>query len=163
MDYSSNNSSNSFNILNLSSSKPFEPTDYSSKESFSPFDKITKKENENINLYIKVLATWISEFADFNTTSAVNLNSKNNLYDNCQVKLLEKQFLELKNLSNFTVVQEFDPFFNPLLPDITMYTYLMRIVKLSEIEYSTLIIACLYIDRIINNKRFKVSWFNIYR
>lgn len=161
MDYSSNSSSNSFYNLNFSSSKKFDHTDYSSKESLSPYLCTAKNKEENISIYIKVLASWISEFADFNSR-IVNSNSKRNIiYDNLTDNINEK-YSGLKNLSDYNE-EIFDPFFNPLLPEITMYTYLMRIIKLSEIECSTIIIACLYIDRLVNDKKYKVTWFNIYR
>ena len=135
------NTSDSFTTNNSSTVKAFDLTENTSKDSIFTSAYFPKDQSEYLDQYIKVLATWISEYADYNS-DCLNLNKKvyTNLDNDC-----------------------FDAFFNLHLPEISMYDYLLRIVKLSEIEYSTLIIACLYIDRIVNSNKIKVTWFNIYR
>ena len=49
------------------------------------------------------------------------------------------------------------------IPNISIEDYLKRIIKYTQLEESTLIIALIYIDRILENKNFKLSKYNVFR
>jgi hypothetical protein len=129
---------NSSTTMNSSSTaKAFDLVENTFSSSFS----LQKDQSEYLDQYVSVLSKWICEYADINTESnSISCHSDSSI---CQ--------------------SSFDAFFNPTLPEISMYNYLKRIVKMSEIEYSTLIIACLYIDKIVSSNKLIVTWFNIYR
>lgn len=55
------------------------------------------------------------------------------------------------------------PFYHEHIPKISIFDYLLRIQKYSEIENSTLIIALIYLDRILIKKEIKLSKYNIHR
>ena len=60
--------------------------------------------------------------------------------------------------------KEFDKIFSHSRePEISLYDYLTRIYKYSEINDSTLIISLIYIDRICKNKGVKLTKYNIHR
>ena len=53
-------------------------------------------------------------------------------------------------------------FDNIKIPKISIEDYLKRLVKFAEIESSTLIIICIYIDN-INQESLNLTWYNIHR
>ena len=55
------------------------------------------------------------------------------------------------------------PFYHEHIPKISIFDYLLRIQKYSEIENSTLIFALIYLDRILVKKEIKLSKYNIHR
>ena len=55
------------------------------------------------------------------------------------------------------------PFEHNHAPKISLFDYLLRIQKYSEVEDSTLIIALIYIDRICKKKGIVLSKYNIHR
>ena len=55
------------------------------------------------------------------------------------------------------------PFDHNHAPKISLFDYLLRIQKYSEVEDSTLIIALIYIDRICKKKGIVLSKYNIHR
>ena len=58
---------------------------------------------------------------------------------------------------------EITPFMHEHVPKISLFDYLLRIQKYSEIEYSTIIISLIYLDRICCKKGIKLSKYNIHR
>ena len=48
------------------------------------------------------------------------------------------------------------------IPKISIEDYLKRIAKFTEIEESTLIIICIYLDN-LNEKKIYLTWSNIHR
>jgi hypothetical protein len=55
------------------------------------------------------------------------------------------------------------PFDHMRIPQISIYDYLLRIQKYSDVENNTLIIALIYIDRICKKKGITLNKYNIYR
>ena len=55
------------------------------------------------------------------------------------------------------------PYTNGHAPKISLFDYLLRIQKYTEVEDSTLIIALIYIDRICKKKGIVLSKYNIHR
>ena len=55
------------------------------------------------------------------------------------------------------------PFTHEHAPKISLFDYLLRIQKYTEVEDSTLIIALIYIDRICKKKGIVLSKYNIHR
>ena len=49
------------------------------------------------------------------------------------------------------------------IPNISLYNYLYRIQKYSQIEDNTLILALIYIDRICSNGDFMINYYNIHK
>ena len=55
------------------------------------------------------------------------------------------------------------PFLSKNIPQITIKDYLERLYKHSKINASTIILILIYIDRICNIHKFKLSYFNIHK
>ena len=61
------------------------------------------------------------------------------------------------------IQKDHSPFAHEHAPKISIFDYLLRIQKYSEVEDSTLIIALIYIDRICKKKGIVLSKYNIHR
>lgn len=59
--------------------------------------------------------------------------------------------------------QKISPFYCQILPNISLEAYLKRIIKYSEMEVSTLILASVYIDNFCEKNHFFLTKNNIYR
>ena len=59
--------------------------------------------------------------------------------------------------------REITPFIHEHVPKISLFDYLCRIQKYSEVENSTIIISLIYLDRICNKKGIKLTKYNIHR
>ena len=71
-----------------------------------------------------------------------------------------------KNLPNYKYIlvkQSKMCFSSKSLPDISLYEYLIRIQKYSQIEKSTLILALIYIDRLCKIGKIILTNYNIHR
>ena len=71
-----------------------------------------------------------------------------------------------KNLPNYKYIlvkQSKMCFSSKSLPDISLYEYLIRIQKYSQIEKSTLILALIYIDRLCKIGKIILTDYNIHR
>jgi len=69
----------------------------------------------------------------------------------------------LNNKKNKNARNDNSPFFHEHAPKITIFDYLLRIQKYSNIENSTFIIALIYIDRICHKKGIILTKYNIHR
>ena len=56
-----------------------------------------------------------------------------------------------------------EPLYSKLIPALSLEKYLIRIIKYTEVENNTLIVAYLYIIKLIKNENFILSINNIYR
>ena len=70
---------------------------------------------------------------------------------------------EAENNKNSLADCDYSLFSHKTIPKISIEDYLNRIQKYSELEDSTLIIALIYIDRILENKNIKLSIYNVHR
>ena len=70
---------------------------------------------------------------------------------------------EEENNKNSLVDCDYSLFSHKIIPKISIEDYLNRIQKYSELEDSTLIIALIYIDRLLENKNIKLSIYNVHR
>ena len=68
-----------------------------------------------------------------------------------------------KNKESKTSKKENSPFSNGHIPKISLFDYLLRIKKYSEIENSTIIISLIYIDRICKRNQIILTKYNIHR
>jgi hypothetical protein len=89
-----------------------------------------------------------------------------------QIILYEKLLKEIADTLMSIISQESElkktvdvktPFDHGCIPQISIYDYLLRIQKYSEVENNTLIIALIYIDRICKKKDITLNKYNIYR
>ncbi|MCQ2818528.1 MAG: hypothetical protein MJ252_14765 [archaeon] len=83
-------------------------------------------------------------------------NSKKSIFS-------EDNDLISKKIFHLLLGQCFKPFIGKSVPSITIKGYLDRIIKYTQIEQSTLIIALIYIDRICAKNRLTLNFFNIYK
>ena len=70
---------------------------------------------------------------------------------------------ETENNKNNLIDYDYSLFTHGTIPKISIEDYLNRIQKYTELEDSTLIIALIYIDRLLENKNFKLSIYNVHR
>ena len=56
-----------------------------------------------------------------------------------------------------------EPLYSKLIPALSLEKYLIRIIKYTEVENNTLIVAYLYIIKLIKKENFILSINNIYR
>ena len=68
-----------------------------------------------------------------------------------------------KNKKSKNYKNEIAPFVHEHAPKISLFDYLFRIQKYSEIENSTIIISLIYLDRICSKKGIKLTKYNIHR
>lgn len=68
-----------------------------------------------------------------------------------------------KNKKQNVYKNEISPFVHEHVPKISLFDYLSRIQKYSEIENSTIIISLIYLDRICSKKGIKLTKYNIHR
>ena len=99
----------------------------------SNFQLSPKIKDNNIELSISLLLTEIIE------------KNKKNPYYKKYIKRQNKLFLSKK------------------IPKITILEYLYRITKYMNIEKSTLISSLIYLDRLINENYFFLTYFNIHK
>ena len=55
------------------------------------------------------------------------------------------------------------PFLSRIIPAISINDYLWRLYKYSKINSSTIILILIYIDRICNINKFKITYYNIHK
>ena len=70
---------------------------------------------------------------------------------------------EAKNTNNNSIHYDDSVFAHKEVPKISIEDYLNRIRKYSKLEDSTLIIALIYIDRLLKNQKIVLSIFNVHR
>ena len=70
---------------------------------------------------------------------------------------------EAENRENNEVNYDDSPFVNVKIPKISIEDYLNRIQKYSNLEDSTLVIALIYIDRLLENQNIILSKYNVFR
>ena len=70
---------------------------------------------------------------------------------------------EKENIENNASDCDDSLFFNEKVPKISIEDYLKRIKKYTHLEDSTLVIALIYIDRLLENQNIKLSKYNVYR
>lgn len=81
------------------------------------------------------------------------------------IKIISETLNSIIQESNKSKKKQNDhsPFVHEHVPKISLFDYLLRIQKYSEVEDSTLIIALIYIDRICKKKGIILSKYNIHR
>ena len=70
-----------------------------------------------------------------------------------------KSFKNRSNGENFNI----KPFLSKNIPQISIKNYLERLYKHTKINCSTIILILIYIDRICNIQKFKLTYFNIHK
>ena len=84
-----------------------------------------------------------------------------------KINLIFKVILEenkkLKNYRDKIMSQKNMPFYSNYIPSISTKNYLFRIVKYTEVEDNTLIIALIYIDRICEISKIILTPYNIHK
>jgi hypothetical protein len=79
------------------------------------------------------------------------------LGDICDVNT--KSFKDSNNGENLNI----KPFLSKNIPQISIKDYLERLYKYTKINCSTIILILIYIDRICNIQKFKLTYFNIHK
>ena len=103
---------------------------------------------------------------DLNTT---NIHSNKSLDNFSTIQLISLTLddiitkNEAENRENNEVNYDDSPFVNVKIPKISIEDYLNRIQKYSDLEDSTLVIALIYIDRLLENRNIILSKYNVYR
>lgn len=54
-------------------------------------------------------------------------------------------------------------FYNEEIPETSLNDYLIRIVEMSKLELSSIILASIYLDRFCEKSTFYLTWNNVYR
>ena len=84
-----------------------------------------------------------------------------------KINLIFKVILEenkkLKNYRDKIMSQKNMPFYSNYIPSISTKNYLFRIVKYTEVEDNTIIIALIYIDRICEISKIILTPYNIHK
>ena len=104
---------------------------------------------------------------DVSTRGNSSIESKINESLLNKINLIFKVVLdENKNLKNYPdkiMSQKNMPFYSNYIPSISTKNYLFRIVKYTEIEDNTLILALIYIDRICDIAKIILTPYNIHK
>ena len=103
----------------------------------------------------------------------IHLFYSNNVRENAAITIIKKisQLLEDicdENTKNFKENNpgenlNIKPFLSKNIPQISIKDYLERLYKHTKINCSTIILILIYIDRICNIQKFKLTYFNIHK
>ena len=103
----------------------------------------------------------------------IHLFYSNNIRENAAISIIKKisQLLEdicdenTKNFkeNNYGENLKIKPFLSKNIPQISIKDYLERLYKHTKINCSTIILILIYIDRICNIQKFKLTYFNIHK
>lgn len=104
-------------------------------------------DNANINIYNSNIMSEKNEIMIIQKISDL-------LTDLC-----DENTKDFKNEKNPNI----KPFLSRFIPTISIKDYLWRLYKYSKISSSTIIIILIYIDRLCNIYKFKLSYFNIHK
>ena len=98
-----------------------------------------------------------THFSEFPELKLINMISDllNNI---CE----ENNSIEINN-NNISINKKIKLFMLKKIPSITIKDYLLRLSKYSKISESTLIFILIYIDRLCQKHKFKITFFNIYK
>ena len=107
--------------------------------------------NENSELLLQVLSKVLERLISINESSIQSMNYSNNSMNNSMNHSM--------NHSNIQITK-FDASYNP---NITILSYLKRIIKYANCHESCFIIMLIYIDRLIERKSFIITNMNIHR
>ena len=126
-----------------------------------------KKEIDQRNI-IQNTPTFFKEKSeeDLNTTNICSNKSFDNFSTIQLISLTLDDIItknEAENRENNEVNYEESPFVNVKIPKISIEDYLNRIQKYSNLEDSTLVIALIYIDRLLENQNIILSKYNVFR
>ena len=108
-----------------------------------------------------------------NSVDKIHLFYSNNIRENAAISIIKKisQLLEdicdenTKNFkeNNYGENLKIKPFLSKNIPQISIKDYLERLYKHTKINCSTIILILIYIDRICNIQKFKLTYFNIHK
>jgi hypothetical protein len=118
-------------------------------------EKTTKNEfkdnNENINLNIRNfgLNLFYNNISINDIISYISFNLQTIIKNNKKQKKKQSKINE--------------PMYNKMAPDLSLEKFLIRIIKYTEVENNTLLIAYLYIIKFLNKENFVLSLNNVYR
>ena len=126
-----------------------------------------KKEIDKRNI-IQNTPTFFKEKSDedLNTTNIYSNKSFDNFSTIQLISLTLDDIItknEAESRENNEVNYDDSPFVNVKIPKISIEDYLNRIQKYSDLEDSTLVIALIYIDRLLENRNIILSKYNVYR
>lgn len=113
--------------------------------------KADKKDGSSCNSSKKLL--WIYNHIDINEVASIISNALTEI-----ININKDQ--EFSAMVNF---QKISPFYCQVLPNISLEGYLKRIIKYTELEVSTLILASVYIDNFCEKNHFFLTKNNIFR
>ena len=112
--------------------------------------------NKNISSTLKNIKpknSPLSQIINYNLIHAISITLTSILDSN-------------KNLENYSEIlnrQSSIVFYSNIIPNISLYDYLLRIQTYANIEKSTLIISLIYIDRLCNTANITLTYNNIHR
>ena len=100
----------------------------------------------------------------------IQLFNSNNINEKSEIIIIKKISDLLSNICDENTKkfkkdknQYIKPFLSNNIPQISIKDYLERLYKYSKINSSTIILILIYIDRICNIHKFKLTYFNIHK
>lgn len=118
----------------------------------------TRNSEENyINLNKKELNTLESKHNSFD--NIINIETIINYISSKLLSIIQKN----KKMKRKPTKGENEPLYSKIIPVLSLKKYLIRIIKYTEAENNTLIVAYLYIIQLINKENYVLSINNIYR
>jgi len=103
----------------------------------------------------------------------IHLFNSNIIRENAAITIIKKisELLEdicdesIKNFKDINPGENLNikPFLSKNIPQISIKDYLERLYKYTKINCSTIILILIYIDRICNIQKFKLTYFNIHK
>ena len=133
----------------------------------SPENETNKKENIQKNItFSEENKEQSDEDTESSNTDSDQLLNNNNFSVVQHISSILKDFIsqnETKNYEKNSSDYDDSIFVSKKNPKISIESYLNRIRKYFRFEDSTLVIALIYIDRILGNKNIKLSIHNVYR
>ena len=119
-------------------------------------------------------STNSSVFSDNSYNSNKGLSNETFLEKNLDKKIIDtisdllRDICEQNNSNqinnkNIEINKKIKIFMLKKIPEISIKDYLLRLLKYSEMNLSTLILIFIYIDRLCKNTKFKLNYFNIYK
>lgn len=112
------------------------------------------KNNSNTSTKNSDSHKQVTKYTSFNAQDAAIVLSKKIQLIVKENKDIDEQELRIQNKT---------PFYCNKLPKVSIMVYLLRLIKLSKAEYSTVVLTGILLDRFCDNLEFHLTKYNVFR
>ena len=136
------------------------------KKNTSPINKDNINNNNNINNINNINININNNINNNNEIQSFNQDIINESSENKIIEKISDLFSDICDENNKDYQKEKNNLIKPFIsmnPSISIKDYLERLYKYCRINISTIILVLIYIDRICNINKFKLTYYNIHK